>query len=151
MNPAENDPPLSERDALMMGYVDDELSSADRRRFETMMADDPALATEVADYRTMLDMGKASASLEPTEREMRRFWARFHNRAEWHLGWSLLLGGVAVLLAAGIYEVIISTTLSTMIKAALLSTMAGGAILGWSILRQRRIQLRFDRYRGVMR
>ncbi|HND55411.1 MAG TPA: hypothetical protein PLV92_23515 [Pirellulaceae bacterium] len=116
-----------------------------------MMADDPALAAEVADYRTMLDMGKASDSLEPTEREMRRFWARFHNRAEWQLGWSLLLGGVAVLLAAGIYEVIISTTLSTMVKAALLSTMAGAAILGWSILRQRRIQLRFDRYRGVMR
>ncbi len=148
---ATREEPLTEREALMMGYVDDELPQADRRRFEAMLAEDPALAAEVADYRTMLDMGHAAAALEPTERELRRFWSRFHNRAEWRLGWSLLLGGIAVLVAFGLYEVIVADDLPVVVKVAVLSTIVGGSLLGFSVLRQRRLQSRFDRYRGVTR
>lgn len=150
-DPQAPDPPLAEHEALMMAYVDDELQPEDRRRFESMMAADPGLAAEIADYQTMLELGRATAALEPTDRELRRFWSRFHNRAEWRLGWTLLLGGLAVLTCFGMYECVISDSLPTLVKVATLSVIAGGAILGFSILRQRRTQLRLDRYRGVTR
>lgn len=150
-NQPERDAPLAERDALMMAYVDDELAPEERRRFEAMMAGDPDLAAEVADHRAMLDLGRAAIALEPTERELRRFWSRFHNRAEWRLGWSLFLAGLAVLAGFGVFEVCTAEHLPVLVKAAVLCTIAGAAILAASVLRQRRIQVRLDRYRGVVR
>ncbi|MCC6781266.1 MAG: hypothetical protein IT457_00370 [Planctomycetes bacterium] len=147
----ETDPPLSEREALTMAYVDDELSHEERQRFEAMMAEDQALAAAVAEQRVMLDLGRAATSVEPTERELRRFWSRFHNRAEWQLGWTLLLGGLAVLAVFGICEVCLAEGLPTMVKVAVLCTIAGAAILCGSVLRQRKLQARLDRYRGVVR
>ncbi|MBI5851485.1 MAG: hypothetical protein HZB39_10755 [Planctomycetes bacterium] len=147
----ERDEPLAERDALMMAYVDDELAPEARMRFEAMMAGDPDLAAEVADHRAMLDLGRAAVALEPTERELRRFWSRFHNRAEWRLGWSLFLAGLAVLAGFCVYEICIAERFPLLVKAAALCTIAGAAILLASVFRQRRIQARLDRYRGIVR
>ncbi len=150
MSPLPDDPPLSEREALMMAYVDDELRADDRRRFEAMMADDPELAAAVSSHRVLLDIGRASERLEPTDRELRRFWAKFYNRAQWRLGWILILAGSAVLLGFGIYELWIAV-LPIVIKIAILSIFAGGILLLWSTIRQRMKTGRFDRYRGILR
>jgi anti-sigma factor RsiW len=40
-----------ERDELLAGYLGGELTAEDRARFESMMADDPALAADVAGLR----------------------------------------------------------------------------------------------------
>jgi hypothetical protein len=148
---ADTDPPLGEREALTMAYVDDELEPGARRRFEAMMADDPELAAEVAAHRVMLDLGHSSGQLEPSEREVRRFWSRFYNRAEWRAGWILLGGGLAVLGTVGCYELIQVTGLSWIVKGAVLSILVGGGLLLWSTCRQRIRTRRFDRYRGVTR
>ena len=145
------DPPLSDRDALMMGYVDDELDAADRRRFETMMADDPELAAEVAGYRSMIDLSRSSGTLEPTDRELRRFWSRFYNRAEWRVGWVLMIGGLIVLGSVGCYELVQIASVPWVVKGAVLSILLGGGILIWSTTRQKFRSSRFDRYRGVVR
>ncbi|MGE0144400.1 MAG: zf-HC2 domain-containing protein [Planctomycetota bacterium] len=151
MNAEPHDPPLSERQALMMAYVDDELSAADRRRFEAMLAEDPGLAAETADYQTMLQLGHAAASLEPTDRELRRFWSRFYNKTQWNLGLILFLSGLLILLGFCFQCFVIEAELPLLVKIAIGCTLAGGCLLGWSVFRQRRIQHRFDRYRGVLR
>lgn len=146
-----DDAPLDERQALTMAYVDDELDPASRRRFESMLADDAELAAEVAEYRVMLDLGRSSGQLEPTDREIRRFWGRFYNRAEWRVGWTLLASGLLVLVGVGVYELVQVSGIPWLVKGAVLCTLAGGGILLWSTLRQRLRTCRFDRYRGVMR
>ena len=150
MTPLDDDPPLSEREALLMGYVDGELRLDDRRRFEAMMADDPELAALAAGHRVLLDIGRTSERLEPTDRELRRFWAKFYNRAQWRLGWLLVFLGGAVLLAFGAYELVIAD-LHWMFKAGVLSVFVGGVLLLWSTIRQKVKTGRFDRYRGVLR
>ena len=145
-----DDTPLNERQALLMAYVDDELGGEDRRRFEAMMADDPELAALVTDHRVLLDIGRQSDRLEPTDRELRRFWAKFYNRAQWRIGWVLILAGSAVLIAFGAYELLIAN-LHWILKTAVLSIGLGGSLLLWSTLRQKMRTGRFDRYRGVLR
>lgn len=151
MTSVQDDPPLSEREALMMAYVDDELEPAERRRFEEMMAEDLELAAEVASYRVMLDLGRTSGQLEPTDRELRRFWSRFYNRTEWRIGWGLLGGGALVLAGFGVYELIVVPGVPWIVKGAVLSVLAGGGLLLWSTVRQRIRTGRFDRYRGIVR
>ncbi len=146
----EEDPPLSEREQLMMAYVDHELAPRERLRFEKLMADDPGLAAEVADYRTMLDLSHGSGRLEPTEAELRRFWGRFYNRAEWRLGWVLLVGGVACLAGFGCWE-LYCADFPWVLKIGSAAIVAGGGLLLASTVRQRLRTRRLDRYRGVVR
>lgn len=150
MRPDAEDPPLSEREALMMAYVDDELDAPRRREFERRLAEDRDLAEEVADYQRLLDLSRSLEHLEPTDREMRRFRARLYNRTEWRLGWTLLVAGLAVLAALGLYE-LCTCSWPFVLKAAIVSTVAGAGLLLASTVRQKRRQSRLDRYRGVLR
>jgi len=142
--------PLTETQQLLMTYIDDEMDRAQRTTFEKRLADDPKLAAEAAQYRELMDMTHSMAVIEPTEQEMRRFWSRFYNRAEWRLGWVMLLAGLLVLVGEGIYLLLTSDT-GWHIKAAAISTLVGVVVLLWNTVRLKIRTSRFDRYRGVMR
>jgi len=142
--------PLTETQRLLMVYVDDEMEPGQRAAFEKRLAEDPDLAAEAAKFKELMDMTQAIAVIEPTEREMRRFWNRFYNRAEWRLGWVLLLAGLLVLVAEGLY-LLVTSHIDWHIKAATISTALGLAVLLWNTVRLKIRTSRFDRYRGVMR
>lgn len=146
----EPDRPLTETQQLLMAYVDDEMDSSQRAAFEARLAEEPDLAAEAAQYRELMDMTQSMAVIEPTEREMRRFWNRFYNRAEWRIGWILFLVGLLVLLGEGLYF-LITSPIDWHIKAATISAAVGLAVLLWNTVRLKIRTSRFDRYRGVMR
>lgn len=145
------DPPLTEAQMLLTAWLDGELPLQDLARFERMMAEDPALAAEAAGQKVLVDIAASSGQLEPTDREIRRFWGGFYNRAEWRVGWALMLGGLITLAGFGCYEIACIGALHWLVKVALLSIFAGGVLLLVSTLRQRIRTHRFDRYRGVLR
>lgn len=123
-------------------------SAADERaEFEQRMAQDP----EVAGHHSLIHLTHAMATLEPGDHEVRRFWAHFYNRSEWHIGWFFLVLGALTLVGYGLYYLLSSDQVHWLIKAALLSATCGGTLLLWSTLRLRLRTSRFDRYRGVMR
>ena len=142
--------PLTETQQLLMAYVDDEMDPNQRTAFEARLAEEPDLAAEAAQYRELMDMTQSMAVIEPTEREMRRFWNRFYNRAEWRIGWILLLVGLIVLVGEGLY-LLITSPIDWHIKAATVSAAVGLAVLLWNTVRLKIRTSRFDRYRGVMR
>ena len=142
--------PLTETQQLLMTYIDDEMGRSQRATFEKRLADDPELAAEAAEYRELMDMTQSMAVIEPTEQEMRRFWSRFYNRAEWRLGWVLLLAGLMVLVMEGLYFLVMSG-IGWHIKTAAISALVGVIVLLWNTVRLKIRTSRFDRYRGVMR
>lgn len=146
-----DDPPLTERQQQLMAYVDDELTPAERASFENAMANDPELAIEAAKFRNLMDLSLSMSLSEPTDHEMRRFWAKFYNRTEWQLGWVLLCAGVVVLAVEGLYLLLTSEALSWTLKGAIISTVVGGGLLMWNTIRLKLRTSHFDRYRGVMR
>jgi len=147
----EDDPALTERQQLMMAYIDDELDATERSSFERSLAEDPELAVETSRFKNLMDLSQSLAMSEPTDHEMRRFWGRFYNRTEWKLGWVLLIAGLIVLGAEGLYLVMTSEHLTLLLKASILSTLIGGALLLWNTARLKFRTSHFDRYRGVMR
>ena len=147
---AEPDKPLTETQQLLMAYVDDEMHPSQRVEFEKRLGEDTELAAQAAEFQELMDMTRDMAVVEPTEHEMRRFWAKLYNRAEWQMGWILLLVGLATLLIEGIYLLVFSQ-IEWYIKGAVVSALLGGAILVWNTVRLKIRTSRFDRYRGVMR
>ena len=146
-----DDPPLTAQQQQMMAYVDDELSPSERSSFEQVMGEDSGLAMETARHKTLLDLSRSMTLMEPSDREVRRFWARFYNRSEWRLGWCLFISGLIVLVVEGIYLLVATDLLAWYHKVALFSVLAGAGILLWNTVRLRLRTSRFDRYRGVMR
>ncbi len=146
----EPEEPLTETQQLLMTYIDDEMGRSQRATFEKRLADDPELAAEAAEYRELMVMTQPMAAIEPTEQELRRFWSRFYNRAEWRLGWVLLLAGLMVLVMEGLYFLVMSG-IGWHIKTAAISALVGVIVLLWNTVRLKIRTSRFDRYRGVMR
>lgn len=136
---------------MMTAWLDGELSPSDRARFERMLAEDPSLAAEAAGQRSLIDKTRSLANLEPTDAEMRRFWASFYNRTEWQVAWVLLIVGTLGLLVEGVYLLMTAEGLTWVIKVAALSALAGATLLVWNTARLKMRTSRFDRYRGVMR
>lgn len=50
---------------LILGYVEDELTAADRARVDALIAEDPALASLIADFQRHRDALRAAPPLEP--------------------------------------------------------------------------------------
>jgi hypothetical protein len=151
LNALNEDPPLTERQQQLMAYVDDELSAEQRAAFEVMMSEDPELAIEAAKHRGIMDLSRSMALAEPTDHEIRRFWARFYNRTEWRVGWVMLSGGLVVLAIEGIYLMLATDRLTWLLKGAILSTVLGALILLSHAVRLKLRTSHFDRYRGVVR
>jgi len=149
MPAAGGDPPLSESERLLTGWVDGALSADERAAFERLVAADPELAAAAAQHKQLLDLSHSLHQLEPSDLETRRFWTRFYNRTEWRLGWCLLLGG-SVLLFGFALEQLLVAELPLLVKIGVCAVLLGGGILTWNNVRLKLRSSRFDRYRGVL-
>ena len=148
---SDSDTPLSELQMKLMTYIDDEMSAKDRSDFDRQLAADPKLAAEVAGLRAVDDATRGLQLAEPTDHEIQRFWWSFYNRGEWRLGWVLLLGGLLVLVGYALYLLIQDPEIHNTIKVATVTTLTGGLIVFWNVLRMKIRTRRLDRYRGVIR
>ena len=65
------------------------------------------------------------------------------------LGWLLFLGGLLVVSAAAAYEILFTTESSVYEKLIFLSIVGGLGLLFYSVLRQRLIERKTDKYKDV--
>ena len=135
----------------MMGYLDGELDEDRRRRFERKLAEDPELAAELARYRRLQDLTGSLQFKEPSDLEWQDFWNGLYNRLEHKAGWIFLVVGALLLAVYGIEEVISSPEIRPLLKIAILSLVAGFALLLTSVYRAKQRLKKVDRYRGVRR
>jgi hypothetical protein len=144
-----DDPELTEAQRLLTAFVDGEITASDRQRFDALLTQDPDLAAQVAEHQQLGNLSRSLQLMQPSDVEVRRFWAKFYNRGEWRLGWCLLIGGSFLLLGYALYELMLSQ-LSWVPKAGTTAVLIGGGILLWNSVRLKLRTSRFDRYRGVM-
>jgi len=64
-------------------------------------------------------------------------------------GWLLFLGGLLLIAGYGIYEFVIDTSLKTGVKLMVAAAYFGLGALFVSVLRQRLIERKTDRYKDV--
>ncbi|PCJ51240.1 MAG: hypothetical protein COA73_18015 [Candidatus Hydrogenedentota bacterium] len=131
---------------LMSGYLDVELDPADRLRLEAHVAG----CTECrAELEAMTDLVAASNELT-IDMPPDEVWDAFQNnvlaRLERGTGWALALTGLVVLMGIGLYYMVVLDWASPGIKLAVEMGLAGLVILFFSVLRQRLVMRRHDRY-----
>ena len=137
------------------GYLDGELSAAEREAFEQQVDRDPELARELEAMRAMKEVTDSMKLTEFPDQVWDRYWEGTYNRLERGVGWILLSLGAIVLIGSGLYELVVSLLKDSsepwFVRLAIGSACGGTAILFISVLRERIFVRKRDPYREVKR
>ena len=136
---------------LLSGYFDDELTQGDFQQV------DVHLRSCVQCRQTLDDMtklrGAVAISQNRPELENER-WEKIMNdlpsKASRGIGWILFIAGVATLMALAIWEFAIDDEVKLWVKLAVSAIWFGLLFLFMSVLRQRMISYKTDKYKDVI-
>lgn len=136
--------------ALMMAALDGEITPADRRELDALVARDPVLADE---WRRMTRLKEVTATMtlqHPPEEVWDRYWHSTYRRAERGVGWILLSLGALVLTGYGLWHaagaLLADTETPTVVRAAIAATALGLIVLAISVIREKFFTSRRDPY-----
>ena len=126
---------------LMMGYLDNELSDEQKRRFEKHLTGCSECMDELEEFRKLKAITDEVTLVEPEDRMWQDYWDGIYNRIERSVGWIVFSVAAILLTIYGgfklIEELIKDPTIGMLLKAGLLTLIVGLAILFVSVLRER--------------
>lgn len=134
---------------LLSGYIDGELTQQDRQRVEIhceSCMQCSQLRDELCDLRMQVGGTRLSEVGEDKWREMMDDTAV---QATHGIGWLLLIGGVLAFAGVGIYEFVTDHSVEWYVKLFVATVYGGFAALFVSVLRQRLIERKSDKYKDV--
>jgi len=140
---------------LMMGYLDEELSAEQIRRFEEHLATCKQCSSQLQEFRQLKAITDQMTLIEPEDRLWQQYWDGIYNRVERGIGW-IIFSVAAILLTIyggfkAIEDLITDPTVGLLLKIAMLALLVGLAILFVSVLRERIFFWTKDRYKDVRR
>jgi len=131
-------------------YLDGELPEEERRRFEEHLASCDACRTELDELKRLTEDLNMMRFKEPGDEELQRYWAGVYNRLERGIGWILLSAGAILTLCYGAFkiieEMIRDPAVSVILKVGVCALIAGLVVLFVSLLRERLVVRKVDRY-----
>jgi len=131
-------------------YLDGELADEERRRFDEHLAVCDACTRELAELKRLTEDLNMMRFKEPGDEELERYWAGVYNRLERGIGWILLSAGAILTLCYGAFKVIegmlLDETISDVLKVGVCALIAGLVVLFVSLLRERLVVRKVDRY-----
>ncbi|MFC2075832.1 anti-sigma factor family protein [candidate division KSB1 bacterium] len=146
-------------EAQISGYLDKELTEAEAREVETHLETCPACRRELEKQKQLLEVTDTMKFLKPPEEVWERYWDHIYNRLERQIGWIFLSIGAIVLAAWGLYALVTTVlpdfwndpSLHIAVKIGIIAAGLGVAVLFVSVLRERILTIKTDRYREVKR
>ena len=147
---------LSERELLLITKAIDEMLSPDEtRELERLLAERPDVRRE---YESLKSVKEATMELkfkQPPEETWDRYWAGVYSRLERGLAWILISIGATVVLAIAGYGAVMKfledTATPLGVKLGVGALLLGGAILLVSVLREKLVMRKSDKYKEVIR
>jgi hypothetical protein len=140
---------------LMMARLDGEISDAEARELDRLLAQDDGLRAEWEKLRRVREVTETMKFRTPPEEVWDDYWTGVYNRAERGFGWVLVSLGTTIMLSfVGwnvIQEVLADTTMPGLVKLGLLALTVGGAVLLVSVLREKLFTSRSDPYKEIKR
>ena len=137
-------------DELISGYLDDELTQADYQQVDVHLRSCDKCRQTLDDMIKL--RGAVAGSQNQTEIEHER-WEKIMNdmpaQASRGIGWVLLIAGVITLVSLAIWEFAIDNSVSLPVKLGTAAVWFGILFLFLSVLRQRLVSWKTDKYKNV--
>ena len=136
-------------DELLSGYLDRELTQQQRQQVDIHCEGCEQCRQELADLQELRER-IGNSRLSETNADI---WREDMNdvtvKAARGIGWLLFIGALMIFAAIGIYEFVIDSSIGTFMKLLISAIYLGLAALFVSVLRQRLIERKTDKYKDV--
>ena len=136
-------------DQLLTGYLDNELTQQDRQRVEQRMINEPTYHAQFDDFNS-LQSDIAGLDFQPNKTTQ---WSELApdvtSQTTRSLGWLTYIISTLFLVVYGLYEFIIAETENALVKTAVLGIFLGLGLLLFSVIKQRLVESKTDRYKDV--
>ena len=135
---------------LLSGFIDGELTQQDRQRVQTHIDSCEKCSADVDELRLLRQtVGKARLSSLDDD-----VWRETMDdtmvKASRGIGWLLVVGAVLLGAGLGVYELVTSPSSMSLLEKLIVGGIYGGMLLIFiSVLRQRLIERKTDRYKDV--
>ena len=136
---------------LLTGYLDGELGEEQRARVDAALASDEELAREYREMRSLKELTDGLGADERSDTELERYWGAVYNRLERHTAWALMTAGILMVIVVAAWLFFASPATPLPIKVGVALAGLGSLVLLWSVWRERRRVLPFDRYTTEVR
>jgi len=134
---------------LLSGYIDGELTQQERQRVTLHCEGCGECRQNLAELRTLRErIGKSHLS-EVGEDKWRETMKDPTVQTSRRIGWILFVAGILVVAGVGLLGFIFSEGTSVWMKLVLVAIYGGLALLLFSVLRQRLIERKTDKYKDV--
>lgn len=134
---------------LLSGYIDGELTQQQRQRVEIHCGNCGDCESELNALRALRRDVSNSRLSEYGEDVWREKMDDTTVKATRSIGWLLFLGAVLICGGVGIYEFVFDSSMGTFEKTMIGAVYGGLALLFFSVLRQRLIERKADKYKDV--
>jgi hypothetical protein len=135
--------------ALISGYLDGELTQQQRQRVDVHLAGCADCTDRLAELSVLRER-VAGARLSRVGGDA---WREHMNdmtvKVSRGIGWLLFLGGLLLIAGFGIYQFVIDTSMELLFKLMVSAVYLGLGALFVSVLRQRLVERKTDKYKDV--
>jgi hypothetical protein len=140
---------------LLMAAIDGEQSSEDEREFKRYLSVSADCQREWEEYRNLKEATMQLKFTQPSEEVWDRYWLNVYNRIERGLGWILTSIGAMIMLFYGgikaVESIMADQHLEWFVKAGILAVLGGLVILLISVLREKLMAGKTDKYKEIER
>ena len=133
----------------LSGYIDGELTQQQRQRVEIHCSTCGDCETELNELRALRRDVSNSRLSEYGEDSWRETMDDQTVKATRGIGWLLFLGATVICGGIGIYEFVLDSSMGIFEKLLIGAVYGGLALLFFSVLRQRLIERKSDKYKDV--
>ncbi len=146
---------LEKFQALFMKKIDGEISPAETRELQAFLESHPEQRSELEMFQQLKeDTSKMKKHLLP-EMAWDDYWRHLYNRLERGISWVLISIGAIIVLGYGAFEVVseflADTSTPPLLKAGISVLVLGGVILLVSVIREKIILRKHDKYKEIQR
>jgi hypothetical protein len=140
---------------LLMAAVDGELSTEEQREFKKFVSISSDCQREWEEYKKLKEATMQLKFTQPSEEVWDRYWLNVYNRIERGIGWILTSIGAMIVLFYGAFKavesIIADAQLEWFVKAGILAALGGLVILLVSVVREKLMTRKTDKYKEIQR
>lgn len=140
---------------LMMKKIDGEITPAEERELQALLAENPHARRELAQFQQLKTESAAMKKYVLPEIAWEDYWNKIYNRLERGISWILIFVGAIVVLGYAVVEMVNAflkdTGMPVLLKFGILALLLGGVVLLVSVIREKLILRKHDKYKEIQR
>ncbi|MCI0514671.1 hypothetical protein L0128_15765 [candidate division KSB1 bacterium] len=139
---------------LLMGAIDQELTPSELAEFNQLLNQNPEFQAEWQKHQKLKEVLKVMKFKSPPAEVWDSYWLNIYNKIERGIAWIAISIGTIILMTYGLYQALTALLADQnlgLIKYAILAVILGFVILLVSVIREKVMLQKQERYQEVQR